>query len=186
MDDAKLIENFNSGDIDAFNQLVERWQERIHRIAYRYFAGHDAASEITQKTFIKVYKKIDTLDDHRKFSSWIYRIANNLCRDETKRAGRRRSASLEAMGPQPVSQTETVEHDIHQKELSSILQAALQQLPPEQRMVVIMKQYEELTFKEIAEILEENENTVKSRMYYGLKSLRKTFNQWNMEMEELL
>ncbi len=185
MNDVKLIENFCAGNIDAFNRLVERWQDRIHRLAYRYFASHDEAAEITQKTFIKVYRKINSLDDPSKFSSWIYRISNNLCLDETKRAGRRRSAPLETLGPRPVLHN-AADRSIQQKELGSILEMALKQLPPEQRMVVIMKEYEELKFREIAEILQEPESTVKSRMYYGLKSLRKIFKRWNIEMEELL
>ncbi len=185
MNDVKLIENFCAGDIAAFNRLVERWQKRIHRLAYRYFASHDVAAEITQKTFIKVYRKIDSLDDPLKFSSWIYRISNNLCLDEAKRAGRRRSAPLETLGPRPVLKSKA-DRTVQQKELGSILQVALKQLPAEQRMVVIMKEYEDLKFNEISEILQENENTIKSRMYYGLRSLRKIFDQWNLEMEELI
>lgn len=187
MTDSKLIQNFRNGNIDAFNQLVKRWQDRIHRFAFRYFASHDEAMEITQKTFIKAYKKLDTLEDEEKFSPWIYRIANNLCLDEAKRAGRRRSAPLNALGPHPVAESRGSKpgHKLQREELGSILQKALNLLPPEQRIVVIMKEYEELKFREIAEILEEPENTVKSRMYYGLKSLRKIFEQWNIESEEL-
>lgn len=187
MTDAKLVKEFREGNIDAFNQLVERWQHRIHRVAYRYFASHDEATEITQKTFIKAYKKLYTLDDVEKFPSWIYRIANNLCLDEKKRAGRRRSAPLEALGQEPKMEAESSNPDkkLQSRELGSILQQALNQLPSEQRIVVIMKEYEGLKFREIADALEEPENTVKSRMYYGLNNLRKIFDQWNLEMEEL-
>lgn len=187
MTDAKLIENFKKGDIEAFNHLVNRWQQRIHRFAYRYFSSHDEAMEITQKTFIKAYKKLNTLDDTHKFSAWIYRIANNLCLDETKRAGRRRSASMEALSEHPTAQSLAANPDqqIQQSELGSILQLALNQLPAEQRIVVIMKEYEGLKFREIADILKVPENTAKSRMYYGLKKLRQLFEQWNIELEAL-
>ncbi|MDX1671712.1 MAG: RNA polymerase sigma factor [Balneolaceae bacterium] len=186
MNDAQLVKKFQGGDVTAFNKLVERWQHRIHRFAYRYFASHDEAMEITQKTFIKAYKKIGTLDDVEKFSSWLYRIANNLCLDETKRAGRRRSAPLEAVGQEPArSVASNPEAEIANKQLTSILHQALNQLPVEQRIVVIMKEYEGLKFREIADILDEPENTVKSRMYYGLKSLRALFDQWNLELEHL-
>lgn len=187
MNDAQLVEEFRGGNMDAFNTLVERWQQRIHRFAYRYFSSHDDAMEITQKTFIKVYKKVNTLEDAEKFSSWIYRIANNLCLDEVKRAGRKRSAPMEAIAKQPVAKSivENPDRPIQQQELGAILQQALNRLPPEQRIVVIMKEYEGLKFREIADILDEAENTVKSRMYYGLTSLRKIFDQWNIEMEAL-
>lgn len=187
MTDTQLVKEFRRGDVQAFNKLVERWQRRIHRLAYRYFASHDEAMEITQKTFIRAYKKLNTLDDIEKFSSWIYRIANNLCLDETKRAGRRRSASLETLTSEPLTKNIMAdpERSLLQRELGKILQHALKQLPEEQRIVVILKEYEDLTFREVAEILEEPENTVKSRMYYGLKKLKKIFDQWNINKEEL-
>lgn len=187
MTDAKLIKNFLNGDVQAFNRLVNRWQQRIHRFAYRYFASHDDAKEITQKTFIKAYNKLDTLEDTEKFSAWIYRIANNLCLDETRRAGRRRSAPMEALPNQPIADSLSSNPDrvIQQENLESILQLALKQIPAEQRIVIIMKEYEGLKFREIAEILDEPENTVKSRLYYGLKKLRTLFDQWNIELEAL-
>lgn len=187
MTDAKLIEEFRGGNIDAFNSLVERWQHRIHRFVYRYFSSHDDAMEITQKTFIKAYRKLHTLEDIDKFSSWIYRIANNLCLDEINRAGRKRSQSLDVMKEYPAAKGVNGSPDLNmqQQELGAILRQALNQLPPEQRIVVIMKEYEGLKFREIAEILEEPENTVKSRMYYGLNSLRTIFEKWNIEMEAL-
>lgn len=187
MTDAQLIQNFRNGDIEAFNALVNRWQKRIHRFAYRYFSSHDEATEITQKTFIKAYNKLNTLDDLDKFSPWIYRIANNLCLDEAKRAGRRRAAPMETL-PNHLTAKEFAanpERQFEQQELESILQLALDQLPPEQRIVVIMKEYEGLKFREISEILDEPENTVKSRMYYGLTKLRTLFDQWNIELEAL-
>jgi RNA polymerase sigma-70 factor (ECF subfamily) len=185
MTDEQLVEEFRSGNIRAFNSLVERWQQRIHRLAYRYFSSHDEAMEITQRTFIKAYKKMHTLEDTRKFSSWLYRIANNLCLDEAKRAGRKRTTSLEAISAHPAINGDFAHpgQAMQQQELGYLLQRALNQLPPEQRVVVIMKEYEGLKFREIAEILEEPENTIKSRMYYGLKALKNIFEQWNIEME---
>jgi len=184
MTDAKLIADFCDGNVHAFNKLVERWQERIYRFAFRYFSSYDEATEITQKTFIRAYKKLHTLDDATKFSSWIYRVANNLCLDETKRAGRRKSTDLTELNRQ-IAAIDTPDSTLQQKELSSVLQMALLHLPAEQRTVIIMKEYESLTFREIAEILDEPENTIKSRMYYGLKKLRQIFKQWNLEMEAL-
>ena len=187
MTDAQLVNNFRDGDIQAFNQLVERWQQRIHRLAYRYFSSHDEAMEITQKTFIKAYKRLHSLDDAEKFSPWIYRIANNLCRDEMRRAARRKSTRLDSLKSVRITNSIAAnpEQSLRNSELGELLQQALSKLPYEQRIVVILKEYEELKFREIAEILEEPENTIKSRMYYGLKKLRGIFEQWNINMEEL-
>lgn len=183
MSDAQLIQAYCNGDSGAFGLLVERWQHRIHRVAYRYFNSHDEAMEITQKTFIKVYKKLDTLNDCERFAAWIYRIAHNLCLDETKRAGRRRASSLDAVPDRAAAAT--ADGTLKQKEWEKLLQLALQQLPDEQRMVIIMKEYEELKFREIADILELPESTVKSRLYYGLRTLRAVFNQWNINKDAL-
>lgn len=184
MEDAQLVQDFLGGNHQAFNKLIGRWQDRIHHFAYRYFASNDDAAEITQKTFIKAYQKLDTLDDAAKFGSWLYRIANNLCLDELKRAGRKRATSLEALKTAPQTETASpADGTLMKNEAMVLLHKALLQLPNDQRMVVIMKEYEGLTFREIAEILDESENTVKSRMYYGLKALKKTFDSWNINKE---
>ncbi len=185
MTDEKLIAQYKNGNMRAFNLLVERWQQRVFRFAYHYFGSYDEAMEITQKTFIRAHKKIHTLNHSDKFSSWIYRIANNLCLDESKRAGRRWSTSLEAVAFHPVIQDADTHPGrfVQQKELKLLLQRALNQLPPPQRTVVIMKEYEGLKFREIAEILAIPESTVKTRMYSGLKTLKKLFEQWNIEPE---
>ena len=184
MEDAQLVQDFLGGNHQAFNVLIKRWQDKIHHFAYRYFASSDDAAEITQKTFIKAYQKLNTLDDAAKFGSWLYRIANNLCLDELKRAGRKRATSLEALKTAPQTEVaSSADEKLVRNEALVLLHKALLQLPTDQRMVVIMKEYEGLTFREIAEILDESENTVKSRMYYGLRTLKKTFDSWNINQE---
>ncbi len=187
MDDAELVNAFCEGDFSAYKKLIERWQERIQRIAYRYFNSYDDAMEITQQTFITVYQTADSLDNPQKFSAWIYRIATNLCLDETKRAGRRKMSPIdEADEKSSVKITSgDIEQQLHKKETGAILEEALQQIPDSQRMVVIMKEYEGLTFKEIADALDIPESTAKSRMYYGLKKLRTIFDRWNINKETL-
>lgn len=188
MDEQLLIRQVQNGDSAAFNQLVEKWHTRIYRFAYRFFADEDEASEITQKTFIKIYQNVASLDDPGKFSPWIYRIANNLCLDELKRAGRRKSTSLESWLEQTGgAESDTIAPDdrLQKKELGAIIQKALLTLPDEQRTVIILKEYEGLKFREIAEILEEPESTVKSRLYYGLKATRRVLQKWNIKHEYL-
>ena len=188
MDEQLLIKQVKSGNKDAFTQLVEQWHSKIYRFAFRFFADEDDAHDITQKTFIKTYQNVNTLENPEKFSSWIYRIANNLCLDELKRAGRRKSTSLEAYLEQsagPESEYALPDAKLQNKELGSILQNALLTLPDEQRTVIILKEYEGLKFREIADILEEPESTVKSRLYYGLKSTRRVLTHWNIKHDYL-
>lgn len=185
MTDAELIGNFETGDMYAFNDLVDRWQKRIYNFSYQYFGSHDEAMDITQKTFIRVYHNLNSLDNNQAFDTWIYRITKNLCLDESKRAGRRRLSSIHDLHEEAFETTSNGKpgKNLQQKQISVMLHRALSQLPPEQRIVVIMKEYEELKFREIAEILDEPENTVKSRLYYGLKKLRQLFDEWNIEPE---
>lgn len=188
MNELMLIKQVQKGDTDAFSRLVEKWHGKIYRFAFRFFADESEAHDITQKTFIKTYQNVGKLKNPEKFSSWIYRIANNLCLDELKRAGRRKSTSLEAYIEQ--SGALEAEHpapdaELQNSELGTIIQKALLTLPDEQRTVIILKEYEGLKFSEIADILEEPENTVKSRLYYGLKSTRRVLINWNIKHEYL-
>lgn len=188
MNEPLLIKQVQNGDRAAYTRLVEKWHSKIYRFAFRFFADEDEAHDITQKTFIKTYQSVNTLENPEKFSSWIYRIANNLCLDELKRAGRRKSTSLEAYMEQSAGLEANVDlpdADLQNKELGHILQKALLTLPDEQRTVIILKEYEGLKFREIADILEEPESTVKSRLYYGLKSTRRVLTHWNIKHDYL-
>ena len=182
--DIAVLKEIRRGNNSAFNTLVAEWQDSIHRFAYRFFYDTDDAREITQKTFIRVYSNLDQLDDPGKFSSWIYRIAKNLCLDELKRTGRKKSSPLELVKHERIH-NENPSAKMETKELGEWLQKALIAIPEEQRVIIIMKEYEELTFKEIAEILDEPESTVKSRLYYGFKKLRDILNSWNINTNYL-
>lgn len=183
-DTGVLIKRVQNGDLPAFNLIVDQWKDKIHRFAYRFLMDSDDANEVTQKTFIKAYQKIDTLDEPGKFSPWIYRVANNLCIDELRRAGRIRVDSVADWSGHE-GESKSPQKNLEKSELSELLQKALMTLPDEQRVVIVMKQYEGFTFKEISEILQQPENTVKSRMYYGLKSMRGTLINWNIQTDYL-
>lgn len=183
-DTGVLIRRVQNGDLPAFNLIVDQWKDKIHRFAYRFLMDSDDANEITQKTFIKAYQKIDTLDEPGKFSPWIYRVANNLCIDELRRSGRKRVDKV-ADWSEHESENKSPQINLEKSELAEMLQKALMTLPDEQRVVVVMKQYEGFTFREISEILQQPENTVKSRMYYGLKSMRSTLINWNIQTDYL-
>ena len=129
-----------------------------------------------------------------KFSSWIYQIAANLCKDEMKKFSNRDFFSLELIQennenghalPNELIEKNYTQPDaeLNHRQIGKIIQRALNQLPKEQRVVIIMKEYQGLKFKEIAEALDESINTIKSRMYYGLNSLRKIFEKWEITEE---
>ena len=177
----KLILKAQSGDENAFNKLVSLWYKRIYNYGYKYAGSHDVAMDIAQNTFINVHKKLEQLREVRSFKTWLYRIATNCCHEELRRQRRINSLSFDANGNDDSDRRALeVESDIQyrpdeklqRQELAELVMEGLLTLNEEQRMVVIMKEYEGLKFREIAEALEISENTAKSRLYYGLRHLR--------------
>ncbi|MCA9740908.1 MAG: sigma-70 family RNA polymerase sigma factor [Deferribacteres bacterium] len=196
MTDEQLIRKYLDGDIEAFNTLVWRWQKPIYNFTLRYFKDREHAKDATQRVFVKVFKNLKHLKDSRKFSSWIYQIALNLCKDETKSKYYQTTSSLDELKDSKnfdvSSETDSSayaghnpENTLERRELRSLLERALDQIPAEQKEVVVMKEFQGLKFIEIAEILELPINTVKSRMYYGLHALRKILDKWNIDKEAI-
>jgi len=197
MTDAQIINHILNGDRSRFNALVWQWEKPIYNFILRYVGNKELARDVTQKTFMRVYKNLSKLKDPTKFSSWIYQIASNLCKDEIKKMSHRNFISLDLIHennennrhllPDQLKESEQSLPDakLNQKQICNIVQKALKQLPEEQRVVIIMKEYQGLKFKEIAEMLNQPLNTIKSRMYYGLNGLRKIFERWQITEEVL-
>ena len=194
MEDSRLIMEFIDGDVQAFNVLVNRWQNRIFNFVFKVLGKREDAKDITQKTFIKVYKNLRKLKDSKKFSAWIHQIAMNLCRDEMRKNKRSptisihekiRTSSGEEMELQDFLSDGSNEllDDLHQGEVVEIIRRGLNMIPQEQRVVIILKEYQGLKFREISEILQEPLNTIKSRMYYGLNALRKALAELEIDKE---
>ncbi len=196
MTDWQLIETIINGDVSKFNILVRQWEKPIYNFALRYLGEKEPARDVTQQTFIRVYNNIRKLREVNRFSSWIYQIASNLCKDELKKKIRQETLSLDQIQensnnghllPDELIEAQTDQPDsaLNQKLIGDLVQKALLQLPAEQRVVIIMKEYQGLKFHEIAEALGESLNTVKSRMYYGLNGLKKIFAKWQITEEVL-
>lgn len=185
-----LLLRARQGDKNAQGKLIQLWYKRIYNFGYKFFQDHDMAMEITQKTFISMCKNLEGLQDTARFKPWLYKIAVNYCREELRKSKNNRSVPFEfVVNPEAENSPgwegsslrhENPERQYQQAELSDILQQALLTLNDEQREVVIMKEYEGLKFREIAEALNISENTVKSRMYYGLESLKKVLEKRNI------
>ncbi len=196
MTDTELIKKFLSGDVNAFNTLVWRWEKSVYNFILRYMGDREESQDICQKTFIRVYRKLNLLRDSEKFSTWLYQIAINICRDEIKSRSRRKTYSLDHLqengnGVQSgllnltTDSKSEPEEQAHKRDVSDLMGRALRTLPEEQRVVIIMKEYQGLKFTEIADILETSVNTAKSRMYYGIAALRKIFKRWEISKESL-
>jgi RNA polymerase sigma-70 factor (ECF subfamily) len=176
LSDSQIIERTLDGEPDAFNTLVIRWERQIYGLTLRMLGRDDEAKDATQETFLSAYRNLSKFRGEAKFSSWIYRIALNVC--NTRLRGRARNAisieeQYEAVGFEIPADTEDLGTDIQRDQVTAYVRRALQALPPEMRQVIIMKEYEGLKFSEIAEVLAIPISTVKTRMYTGLNELRK-------------
>jgi RNA polymerase sigma-70 factor (ECF subfamily) len=174
--DEELVEAFQGGDYSAFDRLVERWQRKIHGAIFRIMGSEDECRDLSQETFLRAYRALGTFKKEARFSSWLYQIALNQCRDRLRRRKLRSAVSLDELdesgapsrAPGP-SALELVER----REVSNAVAAAVAALPEEQREVVVLKEYQGLTFLEIAEALGVPPSTVKTRLYRGLGQLRR-------------
>lgn len=172
--DDDLLKLAVQGDVTCFGELVERWQNPIFRFIYRYVGSCEDAQDLTQDTFAKAYRNLGRLSDPRRFSSWLYTIALNECRMKFRRRTPIDVPIDDYVGSSAEKATqENPEGQLVTRERSRLLREAFDDLPEEQRAVILMKEYQGLKFIEIAEVMDVPVSTVKSRMYLGLKTLRR-------------
>ncbi len=172
--DEVLITLVHQGDQDAFRILVERYQERIRNLIYSIFHERQVVDDLSQEVFIKAYEALPQFRFQSSFYTWLYRIAVNKSRDELRKRKVRRWFSLQTMlelGDKELGSKILVEQ--HDNELQELLAAGLKTLPEKYRIAVILKDVDGLSYEEIAEIMECEIGTVKSRLSRARAMLRK-------------
>lgn len=164
-----------SGDANAFEWVVRKYQKRIYFVVLKMVMNHDDANDVLQDTFIKAYTKLDTYDSHYPFYPWLYRIAINTALNHQKKKTRDRLLSLEVSDDnhhevltKPPDQMTEMEGD----ELAIKLEEALGKLPPEQRLVFSLRVQEGFSYQEISDYLEISMGTVMSRLSRAREKLR--------------
>lgn len=180
--DEELVARSAAGDVDSFNQLVVRWERPIYSLAYRVLGREEDARDVSQETFLRAFRAVKGFKGQAKFSSWLYRIALNLCRDWLRRE--RRAAAFHPVDERAGfdfdafdTGEESVEDFVVRRDLSRVIARAMAALPPEQRTAIVLKEYHGLTFQEIADLQECPLSTVKTRLYQGLTVLRRHLNR---------
>jgi len=175
--DEELVARSIGGDLDSFNQLVLRWERPIYALAYRVIGREEEARDVAQETFLRAFRALGGFKGQAKFSSWLYRITLNLCRDWIRKE-KRTPVSQAPEGIDIIELAgeavphETIEQLIGRKELGRAVSRAMAMLPEEQRTAIILKEYHGLTFQEIADMLDCPLSTVKTRLYQGLSVVR--------------
>ena len=180
--DEELVARSMTGDTESFNQLVRRWERPIYALAYRTIGRDEDARDVVQETFLRAFRSIKGFKGQAKFSSWLYRIALNLCRDWMRRE-RRNPVMLAPEGVDLIEMatesgpTESIEELVGRNVMSEAVARAMRVLPEEQRTAIILKEYQGMTFQEIADTIDCPLSTVKTRMYQGLSVLRRELEQ---------
>jgi RNA polymerase sigma-70 factor (ECF subfamily) len=176
--DEQLVERALAGDGDAFGEVVRRWERKIYALTYGITGSVEDARDATQETFIAAYRNLSRFRGEAQVSSWLHRIAVNQCITRQRRARVRAETGLEEeveAGREQLLATgheASPAHASESKQRAEAVRRAVATLPPELREVVLMKEFEELTFQEIADALQIPLSTVKSRLYTALKQLR--------------
>jgi|SRR5579871_3941106 len=189
--DEELVARATTGDLESFNQLVSRWERPIYALAYRTLGREEEARDVVQEAFLRAFRGLKGFKGEAKFSSWLYRITLNLCRDWLRRE--RRAPLVQAPeGVDPVdmadaqaSPEQSVEELVADREMSAAVAKAMAELPEEQRVAIMLKEYHGLTFQEIADQLNCPLSTVKTRLYQGLSVLRRRLERRQEEQASL-
>jgi RNA polymerase sigma-70 factor (ECF subfamily) len=176
--DDELVARSVGGDAESFNQLILRWERPIYALAYRVIGREEDARDVCQETFLRAFRALPGFRGQAKFSSWLYRIALNLCRYWIRRERRAQvvqapeNVDLQDLAA-AIEPSETVEDLVTRKDLARAVERAMASLPEEQRTAIVLKEYHGLTFQEIADLVGCPLSTVKTRLYQGLTVLRR-------------
>jgi RNA polymerase sigma-70 factor (ECF subfamily) len=176
--DEELVARSIGGDKDSFNELILRWERPIYALAYRTIGREEDARDVCQETFLRAFRALPAFRGQAKFSSWLYRIALNLCRDWVRRERRtpvvQAPADVDLVAQAAAGEpSESIEDLVARRDLARAVEKIMATLPEEQRSAIILKEYHGLTFQEIADLVGCPLSTVKTRLYQGLAVLRR-------------
>ena len=185
--DEQVVESALSGDAEAFGEIVRRWERRIYALAYGMLGREEDARDATQETFLAAFRNLRNFRGDAKVSSWLHRIAVNQCITRRRRVKVRGESALEdetrADDPSFFAPARTSPAGVAEdQEMADAVRRAVASLPTELRQVIVKKEFEELTFQQIAEALDLPLSTVKSRLYTALKQLRMRLEKFGAEV----
>lgn len=179
----KRIKQVLKGDQNAYADIVNLYQHKLYQVCYRMLSNQQEAEDIAQEAFIRAYINLHSYDQKRKFSTWLYRIATNLCIDRIRKKKPDYYLDAEVAGTDGLDMYSQIAADellpeeaVEQMELQDRIQYEISRLPDKYRSVIVLKYIEELSLQEISEILDMPLGTVKTRIHRGREALRKQLN----------
>jgi RNA polymerase sigma-70 factor (ECF subfamily) len=183
--DLVLVERVKEGDRDAFRVLMERYQRKVYSIAYGFLRNQEDALDVVQEAFIKVHRYIHKFQGNSGFYTWLYRIVANLCIDHLRKKKRKRNVEFDdglRHGPEKDTYagsdlTHLRDADprdmLRRKEIMEAVQDALSHLSDKHRAVIVMREFQGMSYAEIAEAMECSKGTIMSRLFHARKNMQK-------------
>lgn len=172
--DESLINEILKGNESAMEILVKRYYDLVHSFIYRNTSDYNLAYDLTQEVFIKVIKNIDKFsNDKGNFKNWILKIAINTNKDYFKSSIYKQRKEMQDIDNHEIKDDKNVIDILSKKEDANKIRQAIHKLPNLQREAILLKYYEDLKVREISSVTGENENTIKSRLFNGVKNLKK-------------
>jgi len=169
-DESFLLARARQGDLPAFEEIVRRHQRRVYGVALRIVRSHAVADDVTQEAFLRAWRSLERFDVARPFAPWICRIAANLAVNHVRSPVAREDPLPDGHGEARAPAGDPL-HSLLDTEARGVLERALEDLPPEQRAVFVLRAIEELSYREIAEALELSPGTVMSRLFRARERL---------------
>ena len=175
--DFEIVNRFISGDESAFNILAKKYQKRIYWHARQMVNDHLDADEVTQEVLIVMYKKLKTFNFKSSLYTWIYKIVTTRCLNQIRRKKVKRFLSIDDADEKDFSDKHDIINDITNKQKLEVIQKALQKLPPKQRQVFVMRNFDELSYEEISEISGKSVGGLKANYFHALKKILELVNE---------
>lgn len=160
----QMLERVRRGDREAYQGIVQSYMQTAYYIALGFVRNPQDALDVSQDAFVRAFRKIKQYDPEKRFFPWFYRLLKNLCLDHIKK--RRRLAEV------PLEDVQVFREDKHNRELKEILWKGIEQLPFEQREVIILRYFQQCSYQEIAEVTGKPMGTVMSSLFYAKKKLK--------------
>ena len=170
-DDRTLIEASLNGHPEAFDVIVRRHQRQVYQLCYRFVGNHEEASDLAQDAFIRAYRALGSFKGNSALTTWLYRIAVNLCLNRIKR--RTLTPAALELHDREDHRVEHADARLLRQERAAEVRAAIAQLPPKQRATLILRAYHDLPHEQIAAILGSSVGAVKANFFYALANLKK-------------
>ncbi len=169
--DLELVQEFNNGNPVAFNELVRRYQEKIYWVARRILGSHEDADDIVQEVFIKVYESLKEFRGDSSIYTWMYRIAVNLSLNVIRRKKIKDFLRFDELVAPLISEEAVPDKQLEKEEQRTLIEKGIAQLPEKQRIVFILRYYENLPYEEIAKLLKKSVGGLKANYFHAMKKI---------------